>query len=205
MLIILCAECKVGDSTLRTANIIALIQLEGGKLHCRKQLVCIRESLHLDRPKWRRVLAIPLLPSATSGNRDCGWKITRLEVFTKVGGPLYFGEVGNTCSCMMPETTDRWLFLFCPLTCWMTFFHKDSCSIQCQRRQWTDTHSSTFTAPVSRFSLLHNPGLCVVHPHPPWPSRSILHDLINISYKHGANLHSPWPCFSAQSSIMPYF
>jgi hypothetical protein len=158
-------------------------------LYCRKQPVCIRESLHLDRPRWHRVLAIPLLLSAASGIRHCGWKITRLEVFTKVGGPLYPGEVGNTCSFMMPEIKDRWPFLFFPLTCRMTctryLFHKDCCSIQCQRRQWTDAYSPTFTAPVSRLSLLtlkgRNLGLCLIPlppmslpVYPPWPNQHIL-------------------------------
>lgn len=81
--------------------------LEGGKFCCRKHPVCIRESLHLDRPRWRRVLAIPLLLSAASGIWHCGWKITRLEVLKKEGGPLYPCTVGNTCSFMMPKITDR--------------------------------------------------------------------------------------------------
>jgi hypothetical protein len=75
----------------------------------------VHEWLHLDRTGCHRVLAIPHLINVASGILNGGWKITRFEVFTKVGGPLYLGEVGSASSFMVLETADQLLFLFRPL------------------------------------------------------------------------------------------
>jgi hypothetical protein len=164
--------------------------LEGGTLYCRKRPVCIRESLHLDRPRWCRVLAIPHLLRAALGIRRCGWKITSLEVFMKVGGPSISGEVGNTCSFTMPEITDRWLFLFCPPTCRMT------CTrylvslrlmldpVPQEAMNWcpfSHLYNTCFAVVSADTERSQSKPVCGTPPLPPCPSRSILHDLSNIS------------------------